>query len=258
MAPMRRRGFGEARIPGYDEFELDVERVLKEQLPRFFESVESASLTQENVQAIPERAKGAYLLLHRGQPVYAGKTDARHGFRDRLTRHWFTVQHRERLDTEDMAFKAVRIMVFSNFDVEAILIARMRDQDAEALPWNDSGFGSNDPGHNRERQEPAKFDRTYPIAVDRPLDLNLSGEHTVHDILLTMKDALPYLIRFEHHGELQDARVVIPTGPVTTSAVMTAIVHALPTGQWQATIFPDRVILYRGREDYGYARFTIR
>ncbi|MEO5338168.1 MAG: Eco29kI family restriction endonuclease [Magnetospirillum sp. WYHS-4] len=255
---------------------MDVVRVLKEQLPMFFDGVESAPLTREHVMAIPERAKGAYLLLHQGHPVYAGKTDARHGFRDRLERHSDTIQHRIGLEPDDMTFKAVRVMVFSTFDVEAILIDEMRARGERQLTWNDSGFGSNDPGHNRERQEPADFDRMHPVDVDRELDVVPPGDYSAHQVLLLLKEKLPYLIRFETdlvpgqngrmrpaaanvgHFEQRESRLTIPTGPITTRQAMSAIVAALPADQWQATIFPDRVILYRERVDYDFALSVIR
>lgn len=79
-------------IAGYNEFEMDVEIVLREQLPAFFESIDQAALTRDNVNQLPQGAKGAYLLFHNHMPVYAGKTDSRHGFRDRLgvaSRGWW-------------------------------------------------------------------------------------------------------------------------------------------------------------------------
>lgn len=269
---------GQIQIPGYDEFELDVERVLKEQLPAFIDGVTPAPLTRENVLAVPARAKGAYLLLHRGRPVYAGKTDASHGFRNRLERHWSTLQHRVGLDLADMSFKAVRVMVFSNFDVETILIKEMRRRDPQShgLPWNDSGFGSNDPGHNREAQEPAQFDKDWPVDIDRPLDFIQPGTHNVRDLLVKLKEGLPYLLRYETdliikgkakpkpakhgvgHVDQRESSVEIPPGPITTRSALTAIVAALPASQWQATIFPDRVILYKEPVDYPFNLSIIR
>ena len=254
-------------IDGYGEFEMDLEAVLKEQLPRFFDGIAAAPLTPENVQAIPARAKGAYLLLHRGFPVYAGKTDSRHGFQDRLGRHAFTIQHRHNLTVEDISFKATRIMVFSNFDLEAILIERLRAADERNLEWNYSGFGSNDPGEKREDQEPAQFDVDYPINVDREIEFDFSGERSVRDLLVLMKDRLPYTFRFETdgrrvrytvgHAEQREARIRLPQGPLTARGILQEVVGALPPG-WQATIFPGRVILYRERTDYDYALDTIR
>ncbi|MDA8172203.1 MAG: hypothetical protein M0Z48_10315 [Nitrospiraceae bacterium] len=256
-------------ILGYDEFELNIESVLRDQLPNFFHSVDEAPLTYSNVQTLPVGAKGAYMLLHGGVPVYAGKTDSRHGFRDRLKRHWYTLQHRQRLRIEDMSFKAVRVMVFSNFDVETILIEEMRLRDSAHLTWNDSGFGSNDPGRNREGQEPAEFDELYPIDIDKPLDVIRAGKYNLRDLLVDVKEKLPYLLRYETdetgrrgnkvtyarhtvgHADQRAAEVDIPHDALTMREFLTIVIRALPG--WQGTVFPGRVILYRENQDYQFA-----
>ena len=249
-------------ILGYGEFELDIESVLREQLPRFFGGMNAALLTQSNVQSLPAGAKGAYLLLHHGVPVYAGKTDSRHGFRDRLNRHWYTLQHRKNLNIGDMTFKAVRVMVFSNFDVEAILISEMRRQAPQNLEWNDSGFGSNDPGRNREGQEPAKFDKDYPIDIQRPLNVIHAGSHNLQALLAKVKVELPYLLRYDgrrgantgranQQNFLSGVNVTVPAGLISMEDFLTLVIRALPG--WQATVFPGRVILYCEKQDYQFA-----
>ena len=257
-------------IPGYDEFEIDIEKVMRAQLPERFESVPAARLGPESISLLPARAKGAYMLFHSGRPVYAGKTDTRHGFRDRLTRHHFTLQHRHGVDIADMSFKAVRIMVFSNFDVEAILIHEMRKADSAALPWNDTGFGSNDPGHNREFEEPGDFDRANFINIDRLLDPPLlsPGEIPLLDALIAMKEGLPYTFRYETdlrannrpsrytqgHSDYQlpTSVINIPAEPLTLRNFLMLALAVLPDG-WRATVFPGRVILYKEVTAYQYA-----
>ena len=215
-------------VNGYDEFEIDVEAILRIQLPRFFSAVAPAPLTSGNVAALPERAKGAYMLLLDGEPDYAGKTDTRHGFRDRLNRHSWTVQGRKGLDPVRMSFKAVRIMVFSAFDVEAILIAEMKKEGAGSLPWNNSGFGSNDPGKNRDGQQPADFDQWYPIDIDFPVDGLPAGEMSLSEFLRVVKGKLPYLIR---NAPLPDDINVssIPTKS-TVREILKIAIAALPAG----------------------------
>lgn len=260
----------EVGVQGYNEFELDIENILRTQIPDYFDQITPAPLTQANVLALPEKAKGAYMLLHQDTPVYAGKTDSRHGFRDRLFRHWQTLQYRKNLNIADITFKAVRVMVFSNFDVETILIEEMRKRDNEHLQWNNSGFGSNDPGHNREIQEPAKFDNDYPIDIDRPLeDVVQAGKHNLRDLLVQAKVKLPFLLRYETdekgrngnkvtyekytigHADQRNVEVEIPSDTPTMRELMTIVIQALPG--WRATVFPARVILYRGQIDYTYA-----
>lgn len=187
---------GAAQPAGYAEYEIDIEKVLRTELPDLLARIPIAPLTLEAINAIPAGAKGAYVLFENGHPVYAGKTDTRHGFRDRLSRHAFTIENRHNLDPAAIGFKAIRILVFSNFDVEAILIGSLRKADETALRWNDSGFGSNDPGRSRERQEPAIFDVQHPIDIDRPLSLD-EGNYDLLSLLIKLKEQSTYLVRYQ-------------------------------------------------------------
>ena len=259
----------ETTARGYVEYEIDVEKVLRDELPGVVDRAEIAPLTLEAIATIPERAKGAYVLFENGIPVYAGKTDTRHGFRSRLARHHHTIQDRIGLDPATIGFKAVRIMVFSNFDVEAILIDELRRKDANALRWNFSGFGSNDPGHNRETQEPAEFDKERPVDIDKPLEfLSRDTMMGTLDLLVAIKDGLPYLFRYEtdandrgrakrhtvgHVDQREAAPITLPAEPITMREALRLALRTLPN-EWRATIFPDRVILYREKVTYKYAR----
>jgi hypothetical protein len=242
-------------VQGYDEFEIDVEAILRDQLPRFFSAIEAAPLNAANVAALPERAKGAYMLLLDEAPVYAGKTDTRHGFRDRLNRHSWTVQGRTGLDPGRMAFKAVRIMVFSAFDVESILITEMKKAEANALPWNNSGFGSNDPGKNRDGQQPADFDQWYPVDIDFAVNELPAGRVALQELLRVVKGKLPYLIR---NAPLPDD-VYVSNVPATATVreILTLAITALPPG-WQVTVLHGRVIIYKESRDYPYKLEVMR
>jgi len=252
---------------GYVEYEIDIEKVLRTDLPGVLDGIALAPLTEERVRSIPERAKGAYVPFENGHPVYAGKTDTRHGFRDRLTKHAFTIQHRQNLDPTTISFKAIRILVFSNFDVEAILIDALRKADGTALQWNDSGFGSNDPGHRRETQEPAQFDVERPIDIDRALGLE-PGTYSTLTLLIALKDKLPYVLRYQtdhlpgkkypehyrkgHEDQRSAPSIAIGSGD-TMRAILKKVLDTLPDG-WRATAFPDRVILYKDTTPYVYER----
>jgi hypothetical protein len=273
---MRRRvGPREAyQMAGYDEFEVDIPAVFREQLPTFIDAVSRAALTLANVAALPDSAQGAYVLYYQGRRVYVGKTDAEAGFQTRLKRHFYNIQHRLGLDPADVEFRAVRIMVFHNFDVEAILMQEFERIDGQPLAWNKSGFGSNDPGHRREGQKPADFDIQYPVDISLPLPFVALGPHAVRDLLISLKDQLPYLLRYETdllpghtdryvgyrvgHADQRAAVATLPAAGMCLRDIMRAVVAALPAGQWQAIVFPDRVILYKETQTYTYARETIR
>ncbi|MDF8359002.1 hypothetical protein [Ensifer adhaerens] len=252
---------------GYVEYEVDIETVLRSDLPRLVSKIPLAPLTAEAIGQLPEGAKGAYVLFMDGHPVYAGKTDVRHGFRDRLSRHAFTIQNRENLDPSRIGFKAIRILVFSNFDVEAILIDALTDADETALAWNYRGFGSNDPGQNREGQEPAEFDVEFPINIDRKLDLLEPGAYDLLTILVQLKQHVPFYFRYQtdhppgkkrpvhfkkgHADQRSAAPVVVDAGD-TLRVLLKKMLLALPAG-WRVTHFPGRVILYKNDKIYDHA-----
>src|SRR5262249_13805852 len=135
-------------------------------LVELLNGMQPGPLTGGSVEAVPE-GQGVYQLFHNGNLVYIGKTDSEAGLRRRLRRHARSIQNRLNLNVTDVSFNAVRIFVFTAMDLETQLI-RVYGQPA----WNNSGFGSNDPGRRRDhtRLRPQGFDATYPINVDRDLD----------------------------------------------------------------------------------------
>jgi hypothetical protein len=245
---------------GYGEFELDIPSVMRAQLPSFFATLAPVPLTLENVAAIPDGAQGAYLLFLKEELVYVGKTDAQAGFRSRLARHYYNLQHRSGLLPSDISFKAARIFVFSTFDLETMLIEEYTRHYLLRPVWNFSGFGSNDPGRNREDQKSAQFDLDYPVDIDREFTALPPGEHSLLTVVLALKRSVPYIFRYETNGQgpaawraghldMNDKTITIPDNLVSTRIVIQRILDALPPG-WQATVLPNRVILYKEHKTY--------
>jgi hypothetical protein len=246
-------------MPAYDEFELDLTEALLQYLPPVLERIVPAALTPEEVGSLPERAQGIYMLLFQGLPTYIGKTDAEHGFRTRLLRHYYTLSARRNLNLSDVTYRAVRIMVFTTVNVESTMI-RYFHVDENPLAWQTSGFGSNDPGHRREGQEPSDFDLQYPISIDVPLPfLTMGSRSSVRDLLLLLKDRLPFDFRYETdrppggrslrhtvgHVDQRKSDATVPRAGMTLREVLIELVLPnLPQG-WIATVFPGRVILYK-------------
>ena len=56
---------------GYVEYEIDIERVLRSDLPGVLERVPLAPLTLEGINAIPPGAKGAYVTRAGGSVPHA-------------------------------------------------------------------------------------------------------------------------------------------------------------------------------------------
>ena len=245
---------------GYGEFELDIPTIMRGTLPAFFDALNAAPLTLEEVFKIPEGAQGAYCLFLDGALVYVGKTDAEAGFRQRLTRHFYNVQHRKNLNPSSVSFKAVRVFVFSTFDLETMLINEYTKVLGSRPAWNTSGFGSNDPGRRREEQDPAQFDLLYPVDIDRHINIVTPGEHEMLLVLLQLKRGQPYLFRYETdapgsaawrqgHRHMRGVKVTVPADPLTTRIVLQACLEVIGP-DWQATVMPNRVILYRETRTY--------
>jgi hypothetical protein len=167
---------------GFREFEFDLPDALLTGIIARFDTMEGASLTHENLDGIPD-AQGVYQLLVANEIVYIGKTDAESGLRQRLSRHAWTIQHRRNLTVSDVQFKALRVFVFTAIDLETQLIRHYRKHGA--IIWNNSGFGSNDPGRNRDqtRAKPTSFDVLYPVDLDHEIQLRSTGRVPVGDAL---------------------------------------------------------------------------
>lgn len=252
-------------MKGFAEFEFDLPRALLQELILLLDGMEMGLLDASTATTIPD-VQGVYQLFHNNQLVYIGKTDAQAGLRNRLSRHADKITHRPKLSGGGVFFKAVRILVFTAMDLETQLIAHYRAKDP--VPWNGSGFGSNDPGREREttNKNPDGFDASYPIDIDLPAELLPPGSMRIADALARLKAALPYTLRYETqrnalgkaqrgnpHPDLaaSSAIVNIPAPPQTVRQIMRSIKDVLGP-EWQATVFASHVILYKENRRYQY------
>lgn len=251
-------------MEGFKEFEFDLPRALKAELIDLLDKMETGMLRPDVTAEIPE-AQGVYQIFYGDELVYIGKTDAEAGLRTRLTRHSRKIMHRPTL-VNAVRFKAVRIMVFTAMDLETQLINHYRVAHRDLAGWNGSGFGSNDPGRQREEtnKKPDGFDDKHSISIDLPVELLTPGTLKVAAALTKLKTALPYTLRYETlrnehgraqrgqpHPDLLAADVTIPAAPHTVRQLMRLISQALGA-EWQATMFASHVILYRETKTYTY------
>lgn len=247
---------------GFIAFELDLMRAVMTQIIPALDAMSSAPLTLANAVELPE-AQGVYLLIYDGQIRYVGKTDAEAGLRTRMGRHARKFEQRRNVRPEDVCFKAAQILVLTAMDIESKVIAHYGSE------WNGSGFGSNDPGRERETTNKPEqgFDARFPIDIDIPLEILQRGPMCIHEALIALKDALPYTLRYEvqlppgrtkvgshdyrvnPHPDMVAAQLTVPAGPMTVRETMRLIVAALPQG-WQATYFVSHVILYKENRAY--------
>lgn len=251
-------------MDGFKEFEFDLPGALKAELISLLDRMVTGLLQPDVTTEVPE-AQGVYQLYYQDALVYVGKTDAEAGLRTRLSRHARKIMHRPTL-TGAVRFRAVRIMVFTAMDLETQLIKHYRALSSDAAVWNGSGFGSNDPGREREttNRQPEGFDNQHPINIDLPGEYLVPGTVPVATALANLKTVLPYTLRYETlrnergraqrnlpHADLLATNVTIPPPPQTVRGLMETI-HSVLGPDWQATAFSSHVILYKENRPYQF------
>jgi hypothetical protein len=244
----------------FAEFDFDLARAVLEQLVEAFDSLPVGLLSPTVIQHMG-RGQGVYQLYIADQLRYVGKAS---NLPARLSRHYRELSARQNLDITALGFKA--LYIHRNWTTWTTEEAMIRHFGVENL-WNTSGFGSNDPGHNREdTAEDDTFNNQYPINPDIPCTWIGPQTNTAWEILTALKDAdkLPYLLRFhrvtrkfqraidrEAQEQLQQTQITIPRANMTVREVLIEIAKQLGAG-WQATQFKGRLILYKERVDYNH------
>lgn len=247
-------------IDGFRTFEFDLPNALLDHLVKVLDGMEAAPLNPGRLVDIPE-AQGVYQLFLDGALVYIGKTDAEAGLLRRLKRHNRKTQHRVGLSPDRVSFKAVRIYVFTAIDLETQLIRHYTG--ASGTKWNGSGFGANDPGRERDKSKPGRYDTAFPLDIDRMLEVDLSGERSAADVITALKGAIPYTFRIQAkakgsrkpHDDLENTVVSLPERSWTARTALTELTRHLPKG-WQATALAAVLILYKEHEE-GYPGATV-
>lgn len=240
-------------VPGYAELEFDLAGALLLEVTELLTAMKPADLTATNLREVAEAA-GVYALYSKasGDLLYIGKAEGSKGLFNRLTRHMRKINGREHITPSDIQFKAIRLFVFAAMDLETSLINFYGG--TKRVPWNHSGFGSNDPGKERDTTKYKKghFDTEYPIRLDAAFVDIAPGSYPVSEIMQKMKDELPYLLRFQRPNpnsrksfESDFATIVtIPHRGMTTRELVELCVLGLPTG-WKATALPSHIICYK-------------
>lgn len=214
-----------------------------------------APLTAELLGTLQPRG-GVYVLFLADDRVYVGKADR--SLPARLGQHAKKLSGRVGPFTDAVKFTCLYV----EEDLEAsapekLLIKWYRtENEKSALPWNNNGFGNNDPGKRRDTTEikANHFDALYPINLDLTLPLT-AGKRTVADCLAELKGLLPYTLRFGGLGTDSAAEMTVPSGSKTVREWVTLVVEALPSG-WLATALPGYVILYRESDPDRYKSAT--
>jgi hypothetical protein len=244
------------RLP-YNDFDFDLARAVLAQLVEGFRSLPVGPLCP-SILRLMKPGQGVYQLFNCETLVYTGKTDS--DLPSRLLRHHAMLAARQNIVIQEMGFKALYIhRNWTTWTTETALIRFF----GEESPWNLSGMGSNDPGHNREdTAEEETFNQRYPIDPHVACDWVKAGEYAAWDVLTSIKRDLPYLLRFHRvtkkfnrivdrdaETELKNTNVQIPLNDMPISELVRTIAQQLSKG-WQFTVFPGRMILYKETVNY--------
>jgi hypothetical protein len=173
------------------------------------------------------------------------------------------------IDVETIGFKA--LYIHRNWTTWTTETAMINFFGAALLPWNASGYGSNDPGRKRDHtDEHDTFNARYPINVDVPCIGMEAGNFIAFDALKVLSKKTPYTFRYQRvtkgsngrdakqaEAELKKTKVVVPEAPMSVRAMLLAIVEQLSPG-WQATALRGRIILYRENAEYAHGEVLLR
>jgi hypothetical protein len=228
---------------GCAAFDLNLASAVVEQMVAAFEALKPMPLDAANVATIPA-APGVYQLLHRQQLVYVGQAEG--SLRERLDRHRVTLSGRKRLDITDMSYRALIVnRNWSTLATEQALLSHY----GRSASWNNSGFGSNDPGRNRDHtaEKAAHFNLKHPIDLTVGAPQVVVSETRARVVLIRLKEQSPFIVRFDESAlsSLEGVDLEVPPS-ATIEQVLQRVGEALGH-DWQVSALPGRVLIYPER-----------
>lgn len=116
------------------------------------------SPSQPLVGCEPDKAHGVYVIYHKGEIAYVGKSD---NLRGRLKKHARTISDAPLICNEDVTYSMLVCEKHFKVALESFLIENM------SPPWNATGFGSNAHGAGRSDQRQSVWNQTYGRAQTR-------------------------------------------------------------------------------------------
>nr|WP_053211451.1 GIY-YIG nuclease family protein [Streptomyces antibioticus] len=246
MPITRPKGAQALPLENHAEFKLSITKALGDQLAAALEALTPAPLTEENINSLP-RHKGVYQLYRHGEPVYIGKADVTLG--QRLRKHLKKLSGRMNIHLEWMSFKALSVDEdFAAVAPEKLLIDRFQEDDQ--APWNENGFGINDPGVERDTTVFGEdhFDQLYPADLNWVIRDLPEGPQSLRAVLKFAKAALPYTFRYAYYRTARESfydqfEVTIEQSEMTANEFFRFVSHQLPE-EWQIMVLPGYAVMY--------------
>ncbi|MFB7717399.1 GIY-YIG nuclease family protein [Nocardia sp. NPDC056100] len=186
---------------------------------------------------------GVYQLYEDDVLVYVGKAD--NSLPQRLGKHRAKLQGR--LMVGSMAFTCLYV----DEDLHAVAPERLlidRYKGNGLARWNYNGFGSNDPGKNRDETvfEEDHFDSMHPANLGIEVNGIEVGEYALAELLKRLKSLLPYVFRYQSADFHNEIRITISDRRWTADGIFETIGEALGRAnpEWRITALPGYVIMY--------------
>jgi len=231
-------------VPASGEFRLSITRALTDQLISSLAELDPEPLTEAAALAMDHKP-GIYQLFLNGSLVYVGKADR--AVPTRLLRHYRKLAGRANIDLTAVSYCA--LSVYEDLQAvapETLLIKHFRSQ--AGVPWNFNGFGSNDPGQNRDQTvfEGDHFDVRYPARLDWRCASIAAGHYKAADLASALKADLPYVFRYQSAPILAEAEVEVPTDGMIADELFGSLAVAIQqhNAAWRVVALPGYAIMY--------------
>ncbi len=240
-------------------FEFDIATPLFQQLSSDFDLLDPLPLENLNLASVEERP-GIYGLHYNEKVVYIGKADD--SAKGRLEKHHRQLQGRIGISPGDVSFRCLHFAhTWDAFKPESHMIS------LSSPSWNSRGFGPNDPGRRRDKTRLADnhWHVLYPVDPDYPCSEIPSGTYDILELLRLVCKNAPYWIRFQgnRNGDTDDERrsyeqahadfsaskeILIYVPGMSVISLLLLAVQSLPAPhEWQLTLLPSHILLYRER-----------
>lgn len=248
--------------PPFARFDFDLAPALLAQLVAAFDALAIGSLTQTLLDQMPPQ-QGVYQLYLADKLMYIGKADD--SLPKRLGEHLWNLTGRKNVDVRELGFKCLMMHPGWMPSTHEDILIRHYEKVAPC-EWYRLGLGNHDPGRNREGTKTAKYDRRYPIKEDFVPPGVVVGDWNARELLRHVKEALPYIFRYETDdpkqwrkgsGKYNGLTVHVPQADLPMTRLLQVIVDTFSKG-WQTTFFPGRVILYEENKTYAHQTLSIR
>jgi len=249
-------------------FEFDIATPLFQQLSADFDLLEPVPLLDFNLALVKEKP-GIYGLHHNGLIVYIGKADD--SAKVKLEKHRRQLQGRVGITPDEVSFRCLHFArTWDAFKPESHLISLYSPS------WNSRGFGPNDPGRRRDKTQLADnhWHVRYPVNPDYPCSEILPGSYDVLKLLRLVCRNAPYWIRFQGNriGETDDEKrlyeqahadfsasreIFVQESGMSVLRLLLLAIQSLPSpDEWQLSLLPSHILLYREREE-AYPRMKL-